>query len=434
MRLTKLFYVILILLFSSCYRDEIQFEGDPPDSYTQVVRIDSVTPEFSTVMIDSFATGSAATFLLGEYIDPYFGKITARPFMEIDKPAEIIEIPESAVYDSLELIIRLNKYYYGDTTIPVTIDVHELDESIVLGYNDRLYNNSNFSVKPQVLGSKQLRIYPNINDSITIRLSQGKGAELFSKLKLKADEVSNTSNFVNYFKGIRIATANSNGVVFGLPDSMKIRLHYHSTIPYPEAKFVDFHALSNSLAFRQILVERTGILPDPSISGKHELPSAEMNHLGFTQPATGVLMKIIFPSLRNILSTGKPLNLLHAELIIRPLNQSFNNYHLPPYLTLAQTDESNFVGGLLGDSTGEAALVAYPVIDRLYGVNNYYRFNVTGYINQLLNSTNTAGTGFFVMETNSEQAITLNRAIFGDARHPDNKALLVLSVVTVNID
>ena len=438
MRPGPLLYVLMLLVFSSCYRETIQFEGDPPDSYTQVVRIDTVTPQFSTVLIDSFPTGGASAFLVGGYTDPYFGKITTRAFLQINKPEGEITLAENAVYDSLVLIIKLNKYYYGDSTQPVTIDVHELNETLVLGYNDELYNNSNFSVKSPTLGSKQLRIYPNINDSIIVRLDQAKGLELFGKIKSKADEMASAENFLGYFKGIRIAMPDAaNGVAYGLAGaagSIKMRLHYHTTIPYPEAQFIDFSSLANDLSFKQILVDRNGLLPDPVTAGKHELPSTETNHIGFTQPATGALLKVVFPGLRNILSTDQPVNLLHAELILRPVNQSFSIYTLPPTLLLAQTDESNFIGNLLADSTGQASVSGSPVIDKLYGVNNYYRFNITNHVNTLLHTPGSAGKGFFILDTSPGQATKLDRAVFGDASHAENKVQLVLSIVTVNLE
>src|SRR5690242_11850174 len=98
MRTVQLFYASLLVLLTSCYRESIQFEGDPPDSYTQVVKIDTISPVISTVMIDSFATGGTSAFLIGSYNDPHFGKINTRAFLQIGKPAEAVSIPEKAVY------------------------------------------------------------------------------------------------------------------------------------------------------------------------------------------------------------------------------------------------------------------------------------------------------------------------------------------------
>ena len=96
-----LFFVSWLFLLTSCYRESIQFEGDPPESYTQVVKIDTITPVISNVVLDSFATSGAAAFLLGAYNDPHFGPITARPFLQIDKPATAVTIAEKALFDSL---------------------------------------------------------------------------------------------------------------------------------------------------------------------------------------------------------------------------------------------------------------------------------------------------------------------------------------------
>ena len=65
MKTAQLLCLFLLFLLTSCYREDIQFEGDPPDSYTQVVRIDTITPVISTVIVDSFATGGASAFFIG---------------------------------------------------------------------------------------------------------------------------------------------------------------------------------------------------------------------------------------------------------------------------------------------------------------------------------------------------------------------------------
>ncbi len=103
------------------------------------------------------------------------------------------------------------------------------------------------------------------------------------------------------------------------------------------------------------------------------------------QQGNGLYLKTIFPSLRTILGNTNIVKLLKAELIIRPAYLSFDNnkYLLPSRIYLTQTDESNIAGNTVLDSTG-AQQYANPVIDNVYGENNYYRFNITPYINQML--------------------------------------------------
>lgn len=423
------------LQFTSCYRETIQLTGDPPPGYTTIVRIDTITPQVSTVVTDSFVTGSASSFLIGELADPHLGTITASAFMQMSLPGTEIDIPENAVYDSFTLLVPLNRYFYGDTTALFTAAVHELEETISLRYDDQLYNTSNFPVKAGALGSRSLQVRPLTDTMLTIRLSDAKGAELFNKLKQKDEAVISSENFLLYFKGIRLAaTAAGTGAVYGTgapDDTIKMCLHYHTTIPYPEEKTIDFPRLVNALSFRQILAARNGTLPDPATAGRNEFPGASTGHMAFTQAGTGVLMKIIFPSLRNILSTDIPVNLLQAELIVRPVDQSFAALTLPPALRLAQTDESNFIGSFLPDSSGVSYLTATPVTDPLYGLNNHYRFNVTHYINQLLLTPGSGGTGFFLLEDRPQSASGLHRGVFGDASLAGNNIQLVLHVLTV---
>ncbi len=68
------------------------------------------------------------------------------------------------------------------------------------------------------------------------------------------------NDFLNYFRGISIAVAdNDTTAVYGLSGSagtMVMRVHYHTTIPYPEDHYIDFTSLANNLAFNQRLTNR----------------------------------------------------------------------------------------------------------------------------------------------------------------------------------
>src|SRR5690349_24195436 len=102
--------VIILLLLSAlllniaCTRKEIEFGTVPENNYSHLVYIDSVGIQQSTVITDSFETGSATSLLMGRYKDPYLGVITARPFFQVEKPSVIPELPAGTIYDSLAII------------------------------------------------------------------------------------------------------------------------------------------------------------------------------------------------------------------------------------------------------------------------------------------------------------------------------------------
>jgi hypothetical protein len=424
---------------ASCTRDTIEFGTVPDNNFTHLAYIDTVGIKFSTVLIDSFVTGSATSFLLGKYKDPYLGIIKATPFFQLTKPAETPDIPSFAVYDSITLIFKPDKYYYGDTSRQQTIYVNELNEPIVLGDANNIYNTTSFAIKPVPLGSKTLRIRPSVDDSVAIRLNDSKGMELFTKLKDKSSDITSDENFKNYFQGISLTTAvNDTTAVFGLKgdsdSSIIIRVSYHTNIPYDESHHIDFPLSVGAYSFNQLLTDRTGtgIVSAGNTSGITEIPVSQTGGYAYSQPGTGVNLKMTFPSLKNILLTENYVKLLKAELIIRPTYLSFdkNKYKLPDPLHLAYTDGTNIVGSQMADSSGSNVMYASPVTDDIYGENNYYRFNITAYISQLLEMP--GGYGLYLMQDFSATSPQVSRLVVGIPAHNNYISRLQLTVLIVN--
>lgn len=431
--------VFCLWILVSCTRKEIEFGTIPENAYTNLAYIDTVTAQLSTVLTDSFSTTSDTSFLVGRYSDPYLGTVTAKPFFQFAIPSSVPDIASSAVFDSLELIIRLNKYYYGDTSKLQTITVRELAEPIVHTYNSYVFNTSNFATKPVALGSKTLRISPNATDSFSVRLSNDKGLELFNKLRQRTSDILTQSEFINYLYGINISVADSDtSGVFGLngaAGSFVIRVHYHGTIPLPEAGYIDFTSLANEYAFTQVKPDRASTGLVPLTPGLSEIFPAATNGRVYLQPGTGLSLKMIFPTLKSILNRENNglVKLLKAELIIKPkyLSSDLNKYKLPASLGLAQTDATNLVGSSLSDSTGMNTLSATPVIDEVYGINNYYRFNVTNYINALLTTVGSEKTGFYLLQQASV-ARSMDRLVVEASGGKEAGVMLLLYVLNIN--
>jgi hypothetical protein len=430
----KLPLLLAVLFIMSCQKKQIEFGDDPENNYTRLVYIDTVGVQLSTIVTDSFATNGASSFLLGKYKDPYLGIVSAKPFFQLSAVSESVDIPVTAVFDSLVFIIRNSEYYYGDTSRTQTIYVNELAQSISLSYNDKLYNTSDVRDKA-TLGSRTVRIAPAVTDSIIIRLSDTRGLELFDKLRQRSTDVTNAESFLNYFKGISLSVGpNDTTAIYGLTGTgMVMRVAYHHTTPTVEDKYVDFTFNANTYAFNQVLSNRSGTPLPSSVNTLTEIPSAQTGNLGYTQYGTGLLLKMTFPSLRDIIKNDDVVKLLKAELYIRPAYLSYDRYtyKLPDKLYLALTDGSNIIGNVLLDSTG-ATHYASPYIDAIYGENSHYRFNVTSYVNQLLTTAGTEDYGFFLMEDWSTSAMQVNRAVINDANRAKYKTQLALSVAIIN--
>ena len=102
--------IVLGFIIHSCTRNEITFGTISDEAYTELVQVDTVSVDLSTVFRDSFETSNVSSFLLGRYQDPYMGTITGSIITQITTPGTQPDIPESAVFDSLVLILRGNQY------------------------------------------------------------------------------------------------------------------------------------------------------------------------------------------------------------------------------------------------------------------------------------------------------------------------------------
>ncbi|MEJ0102542.1 MAG: DUF4270 family protein [Bacteroidota bacterium] len=427
-RATVLFILPVACFVISCTRNQIDFGTVPENSYTRLVYIDTVGIQLSTVMIDSFSTANAPSFLMGKYKDPYIGLVSTKPFFQLNMPSSLPDIPDEAVFDSLTCIIRLNKYYYGDTTSVETIYVNELAQSIGLSYNNTLYNTTNVEMKPVPLGAQVVRLRPGIDDSVAIRLDNAKGQELFSKLRQKADEVTNIGSFQNYFKGMALTTGiNDTSVVYGLKDTVVMRVNYHTSTPFPVTHYIDFVSEVNTEAFNQILSDRSGTGLVSSNRGVTEIPASQTHHLSFTQPGTGLYLKLIMPSLKGVLLSEDIVRLLKAELVIRPLSHSFDTYRykLPSKVYLVQTNGSNIPGS-------SASQAVDPVIDNIYGQDNYYSYDVTSSVSTMINTAGSEDDGFYVVQGLAGSTLQLDRIVAGDATIPGYTTQLKLSVLIIN--
>lgn len=429
--------VLLLLLVSRCSRNEIGFGTISDDNYTELLQIDTVGISLSTVFRDSFETGNVTSFLLGRYRDPGLGTITGGIFTQITVPSQLPEIPASAVFDSLVLMIKGNQYYYGDTSRPISFLVYELANNITTGYNSNLYNTSSVAVKQPALGQRQFHLRPLRNDSLTVRLSDALGMEWMSMIRAEAVEIKEENRFINYFKGISVAVQPTDtGAVVGISGNagdIVIRLFYHTVFPYKESRHVDFTNLQNELQFNQLLHDRTGTGLISSRIERIEIPSTATFNRALTQPGMNIWMKASFPGLRSLLIERENIRLLKAELIVYPARLSYNDgsFRLPNRVYLKTTNSTNLDGNEVLDSSGSSVLYADPQLDQIYGVNTHYRFNITNYISAWLNTPGSEQYGFFFHHENSTANLT--RLVVDDrfsGNKPPELRLQVLAIKT----
>ncbi|OQP54355.1 hypothetical protein A4H97_23015 [Niastella yeongjuensis] len=430
-------------LLSSCYKKDVQVGTELAESHTRIITVDTVAVQLSSYVLDSFTTNNNEFALIGNFFDNYTGKTVASTVFQVGPPTLSEDVatlmPKSAVFDSLVLYMRPSGYYYGDTTKPFAINVNELSQQPDYTFLTFFYNNSKVNILPkQPIGSYGQAIRPTPRDSVKIRLPQATGQDWYDKIRTKATQFANETNFLDYFKGVTIAPAtNTPGAVYGFnlaDSSVRIRLYFHQTIPSKIDKFLDFIITRTSYQYNRILTDRTGTTLEPTTRGQHEFFASNANPFAITQAGTGVYLKARFPSLRDVLKIDDVVRLMDARLILKPVKGTYDYFtnSLPNPLQLKITDASNTPGSALLDSTGQGIQYVSPFIDFMYGANTSYTFNVTSYINSLLNTSGSQDMGLFIIQDDAQTAKEITRGVMGSRQNTQYETKLVLNILTID--
>lgn len=413
---------LFILAVSACTKPVISFQSVyNGDNSTNVVTIDTFAIQVSTVFLDSFITSGTSAQLLGRYIDPFFGTITSQSYSDIGTPNPLPTLTNYSVYDSIQLIMRINKTFYGDTTQVQRYEVSQLTQVMNFpGVQTAFFNNNSIPYDPLVLGSTEVKINPfagltsqRIGDSVKITMPNSMGQDLFGLLYRQPDTITNPAIFRGYFRGLAVyPDTTMPGAVYGFRDTLILRIYYHEPGVVVVQKTADFHLTNAFTQFNQISVNRSGT-PTQSLSeASPELPSTSSGNQAFLQPITSLYVKLLFPTINNLQTYPDYIALMKAVLIIKPVQGTYSPlYNLVPQVNLSLTNQANTISGPLPYGNGSLS------IDYLYGTNTSYSYDITTYIQNALTqgADNNAKNGLMLIAPSTSYNIMFNRTILGNS-------------------
>jgi hypothetical protein len=443
--------VLSIILLTGCEKPNIAFGTNfVANNTTNIVVLDTFSANLSTVMLDSIPTAGTGVMLIGSYDDSYFGNISSRSFLQIAKPASIPAISEFAVFDSISLIMRINKSFYGDTTIPQRYYVNQLAEDYLFPLPPlprTFFNTSSIPYFATPLGFKDVTIKPtavitssvSTKDTVQIMLPDSLGLDLMQLMYNKSFTVTNPTAFLNFFNGIMIsADPSGKGVIYGFNDSVFIRLVYHE----PGANFhyvnVNFPLNNSAMQFNQVSFDRTGTpltafngLQEPNPTIPLEVPSGSTNNAAYIQSMTGLEAKVLFPTIYTLTQFSDYISLLKAELVLKPIPGSYSPLlALPPRIIASQTGITNQLGPSL--VLGNAIQYGNLVTDYITGVNTSYTFDVTAYLKQqlTLNSNIFTQDGLMLSIPSPANYTSFDRVVLGDKNNKNFSAQLIVYYIS----
>jgi hypothetical protein len=430
--------LILAATMNSCEKASLVLgENFVSNNTTQIHYVDTSTIEMSTIYVDSFVTSRNGALFTGHYSDPAFGKINAESYARLDLPSAF-DIPEGASFDSIEVILKTNQGYYGDTTVPYTISISQLSNAITFPSAGQafFYNIDSWPYNPASWATKSLYFRPASTDSISLRLPDAIGRDLFDKLYNHSEEVSSNDVFNQYFKGLALtASGPGNNLMVGFSESVIMRLYYKEPGVVTKDVFLDFNISPLKFGFSHITADRTGT-PIASLGpNNNRISSAQTGNAAFSQFITGSMVKIRFPYLRSLKNLPNFVKIISAQLIIKPVAKTYSfSYGLPPYLQLSTTDQYNQTGPPILDPNSSSSQSAVPqygnlVIDYLYGTGTQYIYDVSSYLQAQIEIEKNNENGLLVLPPNP--ANIFNRIVIGDAKNTNGQTQLKVYYASV---
>jgi len=371
--------MIFALLGGGCTNDpaKIGIDIQPDSDKLNIFSTDTITVVAHSVYVDSVRTDETSRTMIGSYYDPVFGVSTSSLNLQLILSSAAVELGESPVLDSMVMSLEYSSVAlsgdddlmaYGDTTSPQTFRVYELDETI---YADSVYySNFEVAVKSEEIGA--ITFEPRPTDSITIDSTRYK-ARLSIKLydsfvqkfrDASEDNLSSLENFLEFFKGMRIApdeVSSGGSMLFFNAASVFTRM----TLYYSNAEedSLEYYFPIGSSSARFMNFDHNYNLASPEFQNQLNGDTALGSQNFYLKSMAGVATIIEIPYLKNFNNlNGIALNeakitipdnnpddelIPPSELILYGINNEGQNT-----LIIDQLEGTEYFGGIYEESPG----------------------------------------------------------------------------------
>ncbi|HEY0029427.1 MAG TPA: DUF4270 domain-containing protein [Bacteroidia bacterium] len=419
------------LAFSLTSCDESSVVGldvQPENDLLNVSYEDTTTIYTRTVTSDSLITDetliSTGLGLIGIYKDPVFGTSSASMYTQLRLPTNIVPTSFGAlpVCDSIILSLVYEGTSYGKKDRKQQkLNVYQLAES--MNTANVYYSNKTLNTYPNDLTEANGYVFtPKPLDSVLVlgkklkpQLRIPMDKTTFGQLLLNSQTTGNlasNANFQSFFDGLYITTENTTGLAveegnilhFKMGESL-LTVYYHNSEAINNDSLKYDFSLGSVARFNHFEHDFTTAIPD--LTTQLATPSRVLNDTVYAQSMAGVKTKLEFPYLMNWLDSGV-VAINKAELVIQIDNSAafrLDTFAAPAALMLF---------GISDDGS------TFAIPDAFEGANYFggtyssttlqYRFNISRYIQQVLNG-NRNNNGLYLIASNG--AVNANRVVIG---------------------
>ncbi len=418
--------IVFIAFFSACTRISSTDIGagliPPIDGViTKDTLLDVITDSFDD--LDSARLYQGDNHLVGAITnDPLFGKTTASMYFEMKPgayPFAISGNKDSVKVDSAVLILSY-RGVYGDSTIPLTLRLSEIDKSTPLAtginypvnYPPANPVNAGASLAPPLtvdirrLGDSVNNRYENANNQIRIRLNSAQ-ATRFIKSYDSTNAYASDSAFRTYFAGFLLQADASGGAnaflkVNLLDTNSKFGLYYSSSSTGATTRdtvVTYFNFISGvSGDYNKVIRDKSA-----SEAARHFTTTSKPDSLVYVQTSPGSYIRIKVPGLQGLSNRIIHRAELIAEQVPDDANPNIDAVLLPPrYLLLSLFDSTintkrNIPNDYSLGSDGTPNISIFGGYLSYKSINGYdrvgaYNFDLSRYVQGIITRKDTSFT------------------------------------------
>ena len=416
----KLLYslIIIIVVLCACQDENSGLGKSLMESSFYNIYVDTCTVDISTILLDSIQTRGDSICQLGHYKDASWGEVSATYYAEYSANSFVPNENYTYKFDSLVLRLIPSGHFWGDTLIQQRVSVYRLREPIILDNDDDLYTTTTLPTEDTPLFSFTYLPRPGRRREIEVRLPDEMGQQLLNDIIAEDEYLDTQDKFKKRFPGLAFVTEAGGTCLTGFmvnDTAMSLNLHYHEMVKEPIEQTLTF-SVNMNYAYTGVRHNRTGSPLDGLQSGMESLVhSYHLGNRAYMQGLTGYYNQLEFPALNDLQDEGEIVSIEKAMLYLYPLARSYNEVNqLPDDIRLYITNENNVLEDYVYGSDGVTVQNGNLTIDRMYGRETYYSFDLTEFIRNNFGTWGIKRQKLLMSLTDEESATTFKQVIFAN--------------------
>jgi hypothetical protein len=285
------------------------------------------------ILLDSFNTTNQGVLIVGNEVDPFFGKTEGIGYTRLFVEEEA-RPPLDAVFDSVAFKFKVVSVNGSNLDKPKTYSVHKLTEALL---DTAYYNNDKLQFESSPIASGSI-VFGEVKDTlVSIKVNPSFGSDLFGKIQ-SGIEFTDLFSFRRFFPGIAIKSKDGDNTSVGITAGLNTGffLYYHNLGDTVAKTYLISTASSRS--FNGVTSDRTGTPTQSVINTKRDY---DVGTLVGMKANLGMVIKLDTSPLDAFLDSLQGITFNQAELIIGGIETVPVGQTPMPWFTAYLIDNNN---------------------------------------------------------------------------------------------